>query len=224
MANFLMGTPSRFEKIGRFTPGQTAGFEQMLSQGLAGMQGGPPSFEPIRERAMKTYKQDIVPSLAERFTAMGAQRSGGFQEAQQRSGEDLASTLAAMESQFGQQNFSNLMQMLGVGLTPQSEIGYFGGQQGLLGGMAPGIGEGLGGMLKAVPGAIGSWLGGAAGGAAGGPLGAAGGAAAGKFAGKGASKFIQMLMRLFSTAQQGAAGGGVSMDPSQNPVLGSNVI
>lgn len=224
MPNFLMGTPGGFERVKRFRPGQEAGFEQMLSQGLAGLGGGAPSFEPIRERAMKTFQEDVVPSLAERFTGAGARRSSGFQEALAKGGTDLASTLAAMESQFGQQRFGNLMQMLGAGLTPQEETVYFGAQPGFLGGLAPGIGAGAGGLLSALPGAIGTYMGGAAGGAAGGPLGGAGGAAAGGALGAGASKFIQFLMSLFQKSQQGGRGGGVSMDPSQNPVYGSNII
>lgn len=209
---FLMGTPSRFEKIKRFAPGQEAGIEQMLQQGLAGLQGGAPSFAPIRERAMKTYQEDIVPSLAERFGGMGAQGSSGFREAISKGGTDLASTLAAMESQFGQQQFGNLMQMLGVGLTPTEETGYFAGRPGFLGGVAPGLGQGLGGLLAPIGAGIGTAIGGPVGGAAGGAAGA------------GTNKLIQLLMSLFGSGQGQQQNRGVSFDPSQNPVLGSNII
>lgn len=208
-----MGTPSRFEKIKRFGPGQEAGIEQMLSQGLGGLKEGPPSFEPIRERAMKTYQQDILPSLAERFTSMGAQRTGGFGEARQRSGEDLSSTLAAMESQFGQQQFSNLMQMLGVGLEPTEETGYFGGDQGLFKGLIPGISKGIGGMMKAIPGAVGSYYGAKAGGTLGGAAGGPPGAVAGAAGGMGLQKLFEWLMSAIrSRGQGGDSGGDVTME------------
>lgn len=197
MANFLMGTPSRFEKIKRFRPGAEAGIEQMLSQALGGLQGGPPSFEPIRERAMKTYHQDIVPSLMERFTGAGAQRSGGFQEALSRSGTDLSSTLAGMESQFGQQQHQNLMQMLGVGLTPTEETGYFGGREGAMGPISQYAGK----YLPA--------LGGAAGTAIGGPVGGA--------VGTGAGGLVSLLLSLLAQGgqqQQQGAPGSVSYGQS----------
>ncbi len=213
MANFFMGTPSRFEKIKRFDPGQAGGIEQMLSQGLGGLKEGPPSFEPIRERAMRTLRQDIQPGIAQRFTMMGAQRSGGFQEAMERSGEDLTSTLAAMESQFGQQRFSNLMQMLGVGLEPTEETGYFGGDQGLFKGLIPGISKGIGGMMKAIPGAVGSYYGAKAGGTLGGAAGGPPGAVAGTAGGMALQKLLSYLISAIqSRGQGGDSGGSVSME------------
>jgi hypothetical protein len=188
-----MGTPSRFEKIKRFAPGQEAGIEQMLSQALGGLQGmgGAPSFEPIRERAMKTYQEDIVPSLAERFSGIGAQRSSGFREALSKGGTDLASTLAGMESQFGQQRFGNLMQMLGVGLTPTEETGYFAGREGALGPLS----QAAGSYLPAI--------GGAAGTAMGGPVGEA--------VGTGAGGLLSLLLSLLGQqAQQQQPAGSIS--------------
>jgi hypothetical protein len=213
MANFFTGTPSRFERIKRFAPEQEAGVQQVLAQALAGLGAGAPSFAPIKERAMRTFQQEVVPGLAERFGGLGARASSGFREALAKGGTDLASTLAAMEAQFGQQRFGNLMQMLGAGLTPTEEIGYFGGRPGALAPIAGGLGAGLGGLLAPIGAGIGTAIGGPA------------GAAAGGTAGAGVNRLLRILSSLIGQrGQQTAAGGGISFDPSQSPVLGSNII
>jgi hypothetical protein len=194
---------------------------------------------------MRRYSQDIVPSLAERFSMTGSQGSSGFREALGRSGQDLVSRLAGMQSQHGLQRESNLLDMLRVGLTPQKEIGYFQGRQGAVGSILPGLAEGAGKLIeplgKAVGGmassgaksfwkwlskkfgkkiapAIGSAAGTALGGSVGGPIGGAVGGVAGSAAMKALSYLIATLGK--SKKQSGS----VSFDPSQDPVLGSNVI
>jgi len=145
---FLFGTPDRFEQIDKFDPQRQAAFNQLLQtvlpQLLSSIQDG--GFEPIAEREKQRFMQETVPSLAERFTGMGAgaQRSSGFQEALARGGSELGTNLAALGSQFGMQRQSQLMNLLGMGLTPQQETGFFPGRTGFLGALAPGIGQGLG--------------------------------------------------------------------------------
>lgn len=164
MANFLTGTPSRFERIRKFDPQREGAFNQILQQALSGLQANQADFGPIAEREVKRFQRDIVPSIAQRFTTMGSQSTGsGLQEALQRGATDLSTNLAALGSQHGLQRQFQLMQLLGMGLTPQEDIGYFGGQQGLLGGAAPGIGQGIGSL-------IGGPIGGAAGSAGSGVL------------------------------------------------------
>jgi len=190
MANFWMGTPSRFEKIKKFDPQRESAFDDILQQALSGLQAGGGDFGPIAERETKRFHEDTLPSIAERFTGMGsggAQRSSGFLDALSRGGTDLSTNLAALGSQHGLQRQSQLMQLLGMGLTPQEDTGYFAGSQGALGGAAAGIGQGLGSLL-----------------------GPAIGAATGGMGGAGAGGLLSLLMSLLSggRGQQQQQGSG----------------
>lgn len=107
------------------------------------------SFAPIAQRARQQFQQQTVPSLAERFTALGEGRLStdpGFQRALGQAGADLESQLAAQEAQFGMQErgqLGSLLQFLGlIGAMPTTQTqmnrGFF---PGLLQQAASGIGE-----------------------------------------------------------------------------------
>lgn len=130
---------------------------QMGLQGLLGgqMPGGM-SFEPLRRQALTQFNTQTVPSLAERFTSMGGgQRSSAFQGALGQAGAGLNENLAAMQSQYQMQMLPMLMQMLGIGLNPQTEQQYLPGQEGFLSKAGTGFMEGLGSALPAA--ATGGW-------------------------------------------------------------------
>lgn len=59
--------------------------------------------------------------------------SGAFAHRLGQAGAGLRSDLAAQQSQYGQQNIQQLLQMLQLGLHPQSENIYRPAQQGLAG-------------------------------------------------------------------------------------------
>lgn len=127
------------------------------AMGLFGRLGSPDTsgFAPIANRAMSRFQTDIVPSLAERFTAMGghgALASSGFQGTLGRAGADLSEGLAALESEYGsqQQGLNNqlLSILLSGGMTPQYQNIYTqatpGFKQGIAGSLGSGAGMGLG--------------------------------------------------------------------------------
>lgn len=124
MAPFFSGTPSEITRTQRFDPQRQQAFNQVLQQALAGLQQTPASFEPIAQREMERFQTETVPSIAERFTSLGAQRSSGFQEALAKSGQQLGTQLGALGSQHNLASRGQLMQLLGMGLTPQEEINY----------------------------------------------------------------------------------------------------
>lgn len=106
------------------------------------------NFGPIEEQARSGFTQRIIPSIAERFTALGAQRSSAFPQLLGQAGSDLESQLAAMKSQYKLQNQAQqqqlLLSLLGLGLTPQFQSAYFQRQ--------PGAGEGIAqGILSSLP-------------------------------------------------------------------------
>ena len=130
------------------TPQGMQALEMLLRQGMQGIQNMPqPQFGPIREATEQNFQQNELPSIAERFAALGegAGSSSGFRNTMQSAQQGLHTQLAGMEQQFNQQNLSQLMSMLGMGLTPQHENFYQPRQQSwwenLLGGLGGGIGS-----------------------------------------------------------------------------------
>lgn len=144
---------------------------EMLS-GLGNPEARYEGFAPIEQRALSRFNTETVPSLAEKFTAMGGSGhlgSSSFAGELGKAGTDLEEGLAALKAQYGLQNQGQQNQLLSLllsgALQPQFENNFVSPVQGILGKAAPGLGRlaGLG-------------VGAAAGGFFGGPPGALAGA------------------------------------------------
>ena len=121
--DFLFGQPGGVEQYSTVTP-QQQGIMQLLQQlGVYGLQNPYEGFEGIENQARNQFAQKTVPSLAERFTAgtNGATSSPSFASQIGQAGAGLESDLAAQKAQFGQQNMQQILQLLQLGLNPQSE-------------------------------------------------------------------------------------------------------
>lgn len=122
---FLLGTPAQTMRFPRFTEEQQAGLQQILQQALGGLQqplGA--DFEPIAQQARTQFEQRTIPTLAERFTAMGGQRASAFPQALGQAGAGLEEALAGQRAQFGLQQRGLLQNLLMTGLQPQFETAY----------------------------------------------------------------------------------------------------
>lgn len=100
---------------------------KLLQQGIAGLQNqGRPDFGPIKEAYEQNYRQNVMPSIAERFASLGggAAGSSGFKASMLGAEGNLQQQLAGMEKQYNQQDFMNLLNMLSMGLQPQYEYMY----------------------------------------------------------------------------------------------------
>lgn len=122
----------------RFTKEQSSIFNNLAQLGAQNT-----DFGAIEDRARKQFHSQTVPSLAERFTAMGgSQRSSAFQGALGQAGADL-------ESQLSEQRAGHGFKQLKLGLQPQFESHlqpseFQGGLSGLfsgLGAAAPALTE-----------------------------------------------------------------------------------
>lgn len=149
--DFFTGTNDVVKQNKLRTPGQENIINKLGQQGLSGLQNINTSFEPIAQRAREQFGQVGIPSISERFTQGGAQRSSAFGQSIGQGGADLEAQLAAQQSQhnLGQQGlFAQLAQL---GLTPQFENYIEQGNKGLFGHLgnaipsfAQGLGNGLG--------------------------------------------------------------------------------
>lgn len=124
------GQEMRFQ---RFSNPQQQAQNQLLQQALAGLGQGQNQFNfaPIAQQARTNFAQQTVPGIAERFSSLGsggAQRSSAFGQALGSAGAGLEGNLAGMQQEYGlqQQNQQQqmLMNLLGIGLTPQYESAY----------------------------------------------------------------------------------------------------
>jgi hypothetical protein len=103
--------------------------------GLQRLENPQQGFDPIATNARNEFYSDVVPGLAERFTAMGGgQRGSGFQRALGRAGSNLQSNLAAQGAQYGLQQQGLANQQLNTGLQPQYSQAYYQPQDNQLGG------------------------------------------------------------------------------------------
>lgn len=190
--SFWTGQRAGFERTPRFEPEVQNMMSQLLQSvgpQLTGQQGG---FDPIRQRAVSQYKQEILPAAAERYA--GRKDSSAYQTALSGEATGLAERLAAMESQYNLQRQGQLSNLLGMAMTPQQEIAYRPETSGFLGQAGGGLAQGLG---MGIPMALGSLLGGAAG-SFGGPVGTAAGGAAGA---AGAAALTKLILSLFGKSR-----------------------
>lgn len=95
---------------------------ELLQQMRQPFQG---SFQPIAAEAQRRFQQEIIPSILQRFGSTGGVGSGAFRRQLAGAGQDLATRLASLGSQYG-------LQERGLEQQRQSGLGnYLSGQQGL---------------------------------------------------------------------------------------------
>lgn len=123
----------------------------LMQRGGQGVQNMPtPQFGPIKQAYEQNYRQNVMPSIAERFAGLGgegAAGSSGFKASMLGAENQLQTQLAGMEQGFNQQNLAQLMQMLQLGLQPQFQSMYMPREQGtwekLWQSLAGGVGQAL---------------------------------------------------------------------------------
>jgi hypothetical protein len=118
LSEMFIGSPERNVQLPRWNQQQQGINSQTLNMALQGLQNPTQGFEPIAQQQMNQFYQQTVPSLAERFTAMGqgGQRGSGFQSALGQAGAGLGTDLAALQAQYGQRQQGLSQGLLGIGM------------------------------------------------------------------------------------------------------------
>ena len=144
--NFLFGKGEELQQVPRFTQPQQDIFSQ-LQQGVSGaipqgfeqllsiLGGSPEAARQFEAPAMRQFEEQILPTIAERFTGLlgeGAQRSSAFGQQLGQAGAGLAETLQAERGGRQQNALTQLMQLMQTGLTPQFQTLLRQRQPGLL--------------------------------------------------------------------------------------------
>lgn len=158
-----MGKPQGMpEGVGTYTvysPEQQGALNFALQNAMKGLGNTPFNFDPFEKQAREGFAQQTVPTIAERFTAMGSgPDSGGFNRAIAHAGKGLDTDLAALKSNYNLQQQHMLQNLLGIGLSPQYEAYYRPGDEGFLKSLAQNLltGENIGGAFNALKGLSGN--------------------------------------------------------------------
>jgi len=126
LKDFLFGKKGGFEQIPTMGPEQQSLLNQLLG-GLGGVTGQGLGFlsgilgggtEAFEKPLMSQFYQQTIPSIAERFTGLGAgaQGSSAFKQSLGQAGAGLSESLGALRGQLGMQGLSQLQGLLGQGL------------------------------------------------------------------------------------------------------------
>ena len=137
------GSPGKEMQFQRFNPEQQQGQSAMLQKALGGLGGNQFDFAPIEQHARTQFKEQGIPSIAERFTQMGGSDtrlgSSGFGQALSSGEKGLDEGLAAQKAGYGLDQQKMLMGLLGLGMTPQYDTAYRPRQAGLFESGAQGL-------------------------------------------------------------------------------------
>lgn len=156
--DFLFGKKEKTKQIPRFNP-QQEGIQNMLlsggSQALPDalsflkniLSSDPDALQQFQAPAMRQFQQEIIPTIAERFSQLGAQKSSAFGQQLGKAGASLAENLAAQKAGLSSGAISQLAGLLGYGMQPSFESIYRPPTQGLLGGLAGSSGGALSSLL-----------------------------------------------------------------------------
>lgn len=140
------GTPEQLQQVPRFTEPQQDIFSQLQQGGAEGIPDifqqlismltqDPEAAKQFEAPAMRQFHEEIVPTIAERFTTQfgtGSKSSSGFRQALGAAGAGLAEKLQAQRGGRQQNAITQLMQMIQTGLTPQHDTLLRPRQPGLL--------------------------------------------------------------------------------------------
>lgn len=126
-SDFFFGTPSGEKNVSRFTPQQEASLDQLLGgasqqlpqifsllQGLISQ--SPESMKQFEAPFLRQFQQETLPTIAERFTGMNAQKSSAFGQQLGQAGASLQENLASQRGNLQFKALDTLQNLLGSGL------------------------------------------------------------------------------------------------------------
>lgn len=149
-----------FQKLPTMTGGQEGLLQQLLS-GLGGsggamglgmgnlsqlLSGSPDAFKAFEAPAMRQFQQQIIPSIAERFSGLGSgsQGSSAFGQQMGAAGAGLSEQLAALRGNLQQNALQQLLGFGQLGLGSQAfGYGHRTPQPGFLQSLMPGLAQGV---------------------------------------------------------------------------------
>lgn len=126
----LFGAPGRITALPTVTSEQGTALDQILGgasgqlPGAFGFLGNvlgqsPEAMQAFQAPALRQFREQIIPDIAQRFGEVGGLQSSGFQQALGLGAERLSENLAAQRANLGFQGLGQLQNFLGMGLQPR---------------------------------------------------------------------------------------------------------
>ena len=129
-SNFLFGSSPTTKQVPLFSPEQMQARQGLRTSAQQQLQNNPLSFAPQREQYQKLFNEQVIPTLAERFS--GNLSSSAFKGALGNTASDFYSKLAELESQYNLGANRQALSQLNLGLTPEFQNLNIPGKTGLL--------------------------------------------------------------------------------------------
>lgn len=155
LTDFLFGKEEKRETFPLYNNEQQDVFKQLLQgsqQQLPDifsflqniLSQSPEAFQAFEAPTRRAFAEQTLPTIAERFSGMNAQKSSAFGQQLGEAGKRLEESLAAQRAGMGFDASSQLQNLLGSGLTRQTENVFRPGTPGFLSGLGGGLASGLG--------------------------------------------------------------------------------
>lgn len=111
----------------KYSPEQQAVLNYLLTQGKGRLENPYAGFEPIEQEARSKFQSETIPSIAERFSALGGSDTrylSDFAGTLGGAASEFDQGIAALRAQYGMQNQDKALELLRMGLIPQNELVY----------------------------------------------------------------------------------------------------
>lgn len=151
--DFLLGKKEKTQEFRRFEPQQEQLLNQLLGGGQQLLPSGfefltsllsqdPSQMQAFERPALRQFEEQILPSIAERFTGQfgpGSMRSSAFGQQLGAAGAGLSERLQAQRGGLGMSALSQLQSLLSPGLAQRTDRVIRPAQPGLLQQVLPGL-------------------------------------------------------------------------------------
>lgn len=134
--NFLTGYTGYNQQLPTKSPEQISAINQLLPGTVNRLQGNEFDFNPIEQKSRQDFNKYTVPSLANRFAALGATNTDAYQNALANAQSEHELGLAGLRSEYGLRQQGQQQNLLGTLLAPQYENLYTPAQGGFVQGLA----------------------------------------------------------------------------------------
>lgn len=130
--DFLFGKDEKTQEFQKYTPQQRGTLNDILGRSQGALPQGfeflsqilsndPDMMNKFEAPTRRAFNEQTLPSIAERFTGMNAQKSSAFGQQLGQAGQRLEEGLASQRAGRGFQALQQLQGLLGTGLTQQYE-------------------------------------------------------------------------------------------------------
>jgi hypothetical protein len=139
--DFLFGKHEKVDQIPKYNQAQENTMNQLLGGGSSQLPQGfeflnqilsqnPDLMNQFQAPAKREFNEEILPTIAERFSGMNAQKSSAFGQQVGKAGERLEESLSAQRSGMQSNALAQLQSLLQGGLTQRNENVFRPGTEG----------------------------------------------------------------------------------------------